>query len=162
MTNIAITYETPDILLREEEIAHLVEVVLGEEGFECDFELGVTFVDDDAIEELNKEYRGIAAPTDVLSFPLDIESREAIPACTDEPVLLGDIVISTPRCIEQASLYQNSQHAEVIVLFIHGLLHLLGYDHIDDADALIMRQREKVMLNKVQLGDALTYEEHLE
>jgi probable rRNA maturation factor len=89
-------------------------------------ELSVVFVNDKRSRELNRTYRGIDSPTDVLSFPLH-DSLRTIPPQVE--VLLGDIVINLPRVKRQARDQGNTFYDELTVLFIHGLLHLIGYDH---------------------------------
>jgi len=90
-------------------------------GVEQDTEVSLMLTDDKGIHVLNREWRGVDRPTDVLSFPQDEES--------DGVLLLGDIVIDTDQCARQAENYFHSYEREFVFLFIHGLLHLLGYDH---------------------------------
>jgi probable rRNA maturation factor len=94
-------------------------------------EVSVSFVSDEEIHELNREYRGVDRPTDVLSFALD--EGEAFPTGDAEQRMLGDIVISVPRAVEQASEYGHSTTREIAFLLVHGFLHLCGYDHEDEA-----------------------------
>ncbi len=103
-------------------------------------QLSLVFCDDEAIKELNNEYRGKDQPTDVLSFPIELENF--IP----EIRMLGDIVISTDTAIKQAKEYNHSVITEIVILLIHGLLHLHGYDHIDEEDNKKMRNKEKEVL----------------
>lgn len=124
-----------------------------------DGEVALSFVDDKAIRELNKEYRGLDKVTDVLSFAL-IEND------TDEPVivfnkedweeapdtdLLGDIVISIPRALEQSKDYGHSLEREIGFLFVHGFLHLIGYDHQDEAAEQIMIAKQEHILSQIGL-----------
>ncbi|MBQ6808262.1 MAG: rRNA maturation RNase YbeY [Firmicutes bacterium] len=96
-------------------------------GQERDSEISLLLTDDAGIQELNRDYRGKDAPTDVLSFAME----EGDMLCQDPslPELLGDIVINTDRCAQQAEAYGQSYERELVFLFIHGLLHLMGYDH---------------------------------
>jgi probable rRNA maturation factor len=93
-------------------------------------EVGVTFTDEAAIHELNREYRGLDRPTDVLSFALEegegpaLENRDEL-----QPELLGDIVVCLPLTVRQAEEYGHSFTQELLFLVVHGLLHLLGHDH---------------------------------
>lgn len=87
-------------------------------------EISVTLVDNAAIHELNREFRGVDRPTDVLSFPQYQPGEAVMPYSS-----LGDIVISLPRMAEQSEEFGHSQQREFCFLFVHGLLHLLGYDH---------------------------------
>lgn len=91
-------------------------------------EVALLLTSDSHIQELNRLYRGLDSPTDVLSFPQEEEPLLA-PADQDLPLLLGDIVISYQRASDQARQYQHSLQRELVFLFCHGLLHLLGYDH---------------------------------
>ncbi len=90
-------------------------------------EISLLLTDDAAIQELNRDYRGKDAPTDVLSFPMNEGEDALLPE--EGNLLLGDIVISLEKAAAQAELYGHSLERETVFLFIHGLLHLLGYDH---------------------------------
>lgn len=105
----------------------------------------VTVVDDAAIHALNRDYRGIDRPTDVLSFPM--EEGEGIAAAPDG--FLGDIIISLPRAAAQAAEYGHSLVRELSFLTIHGTLHLLGYDHIEEDQARQMFARQEDILQKM-------------
>ena len=96
-------------------------------------ELSLLLTDDEGIQALNREHRGQDKPTDVLSFPLWNQQPPALPGNTALP--LGDIVISIKRAAEQARELEHSVLRETVFLFIHGLLHLLGYDHEQGAAA---------------------------
>lgn len=98
-------------------------------------EVSITFVDNLKIKELNKTYREKDEVTDVLSFPIDEE-------------LLGEVIISLPRAVEQAEDYGHSLEREVAFLMVHGLLHILGYDHKNNADKAKMRQAEEEFLEE--------------
>ena len=111
-------------------------------------EVSVTLTDNEYIHKLNKEYRGIDRPTDVLSFALN-ESEE--PEVDDGPDInvLGDLVISVERAREQAADYGHSVRREVAFLTVHGMLHLLGYDHMEEADRLEMEKEQRVVMEKL-------------
>ncbi|MBQ2985175.1 MAG: rRNA maturation RNase YbeY [Clostridia bacterium] len=94
-------------------------------------EITVTLVDDEAIHEINRSYRNVDRPTDVISFPS--EEGECIAAIPDG--FLGDIIISLPRAAAQAEEYGHSFRRELSFLAVHGTLHLLGYDHMTDDEA---------------------------
>lgn len=98
------------------------------EKLEGNMEVAVSFVSDEEIQSLNKQYRGKDRPTDVLSFPV-YTKEELIGLPVDLPITLGDIVISIDRGKEQAKLYNHSLLREFTFLAVHGLLHLVGYDH---------------------------------
>ncbi len=121
-----------------------------------DTELSLLIVDNDTIRELNREYRNKDSATDVLSFPLEEEVEEnGEPAVVGGPSgrMLGDIVISIERAEEQAKEYGHSLDRELSFLLIHGLLHLLGYDHEKTLDAeKIMRSEEKRILTAIGIG----------
>lgn len=108
-------------------------------------ELSVTLVDNQAIQALNRDYRGIDQPTDVLSFSqLEGEELSALPE--GEPVMLGDLVLSLERCAEQAADYGHSFERELGFLVAHGMLHLFGYDHQSPAEeAAMMAQTEEIL-----------------
>ena len=116
-------------------------------------EVSVTFTDNEGIRAINREYRELDKPTDVLSFPLtDFEGGDEPP--TDEPFIsLGDIVISLERAREQAEEFGHSFERECAFLCVHSMLHLLGYDHVgsDDEDAE-MRRRQSEILQDMGLG----------
>lgn len=123
-------------------------------------EVAVSFVDDDEIQQLNKERRNIDAVTDVLSFP-NLEdvfnkkiNKKNFPYDVNPEngkVDIGDVVINLNRAHEQAGSYGHSFTREVAFLMVHGLLHLMGYDHIDQMDANLMRAQEEAVLAKFKL-----------
>lgn len=123
-------------------------------------EVGISFVDDEEIQELNKTERGINEPTDVLSFP-NLENvfnrqinRKNFPDDVNPEngkVELGDVVINLNRAHEQAGSFGHSFTREVAYLMVHGLLHLMGYDHVDKLDSSIMRAQEEEILSKFRL-----------
>lgn len=108
-------------------------------------EVSITFVDDDAITDLNRDHRGLAKPTDVLSFSqLEGEEMGGIPE--GEPIPLGDIVISLERCLTQAADYGHSFERELGFLTAHGMLHLMGYDHqTPEEEAEMMAKTEEIL-----------------
>jgi len=107
----------------------------------ADAELSIVLCDDAFIHPLNRDYRGKDRPTDVLSFP----QREGEESDPDDPVL-GDIVLSVERAQAQADERGHSVETEIRILLVHGILHLLGYDHEDDADAEEMEAEERRVL----------------
>ena len=137
---------------------------LDAEGIDCPCELSVLLADEPRIRDLNREHRSIDAATDVLSFPLsELTAGHFDPAaCEREPdsglVLLGDMVICLPRCAAQAEEYGHEFARELQYLTVHSVLHLLGYDHLDEAEGKrAMRAREKAVMSK--LAAAHTKEE---
>ena len=108
-------------------------------GLKCDAILSVTFVDNKFIHKLNKEYRNVDRPTDVISFAfLDGDEQRDTKLHGDGPVPLGDIYISVEKAKEQAEEYGHPLERELSFLFVHGLLHLLGYDHMTKEDEAVM------------------------
>lgn len=147
-----------------DELIQKLELILQEaaamEGI-TDAEVALTFVDDERIHELNCEYRGIDRPTDVLSFALNESTDEELDILyevEDESELagigdmLGDIIISTERAQLQASDYGHSWEREVGFLFVHGFLHLIGYDHQDEESERIMMDKQEAVLTKIGLS----------
>jgi probable rRNA maturation factor len=124
-----------------------------------DGEVALSFVDDEAIRELNKNYRGLDKVTDVLSFALtENEADEPIIVFNDEDweqapeeQLLGDIIISIPRALEQSKEYGHSLEREIGFLFVHGFLHLIGYDHQDEAAEQTMIAKQERILSQIGL-----------
>lgn len=105
----------------------------------CDPILSVTFVDNEFIHKLNREYRNVDRATDVISFAfLDGEDDRNLPLNSKGPVSLGDIYISIDKAKEQAKEYGHPLRRELSFLFVHGLLHLLGYDHMTKEDEEVM------------------------
>ena len=126
--------------------AELVGEIYGVENSE----VSITLTDDKNIHELNKKFRGIDRPTDVLSFAFR-ESDE--PKILDAEVeTLGDIIISVERAKIQAEEFGHSFLREIIFLEVHGLLHLLGYDHIDENDRIEMETEQKFIMSKLNIG----------
>lgn len=118
-----------------------------------DQEVSILLVDDAAIRELNSLYRGIDAPTDVLSFAMneDTEEGEDFVIMEDDNIL-GDVVISLERAKNQAEEFGHSLEREVGFLAVHGVLHLLGYDHSGEEDTREMRAQEEKILVRVDLN----------
>ena len=121
-------------------IRALVEEILRFEGLPDNTELSLVFCDDDFIQKLNDEYLGKNRPTDVLSFPIDEDEVD------HEVRLLGDVVISTETAVRQALEVRHAVGLEVAFLLIHGILHLMGYDHQKGkSDLHRMRDREQTI-----------------
>lgn len=120
------------------------------EKFNDDASVDVTLMSNRKIREYNRDYRNIDRATDVLSFPLGEGGEYDIDPETGS-CLLGDIVISLERAAEQAEEYGHSYEREVGFLTVHSMLHLLGYDHIEEPDGDIMRAHEKNILEKIGL-----------
>ncbi|WP_085523329.1 rRNA maturation RNase YbeY [Tuberibacillus sp. Marseille-P3662] len=113
-----------------------------------DAELSVTFVDNTTIQGINKRYRDKDQPTDVISFALEEMDETEVPVEGDDmPRILGDIVLSVPKAEEQAKAYGHSFTRELGFLLVHGLLHLLGYDHMTETDEKEMFQLQEDILS---------------
>ena len=113
----------------------LMDVTFKRLDIKCDPIVSVSIVDNRYIHKINKKYRGIDRPTDVISFAfLDSENNYDKILFSPGPVVLGDIYISLDKAKEQAEEYGHSLHRELSFLFVHGLLHLLGYDHMNKED----------------------------
>lgn len=125
--------------------------VLKYEGFDAPAEVSVTFVDNDAIRSLNSTHRSKDTVTDVLSFPLGENGVYDVNPATGAK-LLGDIVISIPRALEQAEEFNHPFTREIGFLTVHSMLHLLGYDHIKTKDAIVMHDKEREILESLDLG----------
>ena len=139
-------------------VRRAVLATLEYENFARDCEVSVTFTDNEGIRELNREYREKDAATDVLSFPmLELIPGEPFSAGPEDldpetgRVYLGDIVISLERAAEQAEEYGYSLERETAFLAIHSLLHLLGYDHMNEEERKVMRSHEEAVLTALSL-----------
>ena len=125
-------------------VRRAIEATLAYEGFDKDTEVSVSFTDNDGIQAINRLYREIDAPTDVLSFPmLDFDDMEN--------TSIGDIVISLERAAEQAEEFGHSFAREVAFLCVHSTLHLLGYDHMNEVDDNDMRERQRQIMKRMGL-----------
>ena len=124
--------------------------VLEFEHFEGPAEISVTFVDNAKIAELNNQYRNKPMPTDVLSFPLGQDGVYDIDQDTGAK-MLGDIVISMEKAMEQAELYGHPLQREVAFLTVHSMLHLLGYDHMTQQDEARMCERQEAVLRDLSI-----------
>jgi probable rRNA maturation factor len=121
-----------------------------------DVEMGLMIASQQRVQELNKTYRGKDKPTDVLAFALlpepDIEQGLSFTAPPDGVKHLGEVIISYPQAVQQAAEHGHSVKREVAILIIHGVLHLLGYDHIKSDEAALMSNREAEILKMVEAG----------
>lgn len=133
------------------EIETLLQFAAGYLKLPADSEMSVTFMDNHAIQEINRDYRNKDMPTDVISFALEEEVEGEVPIILDEdmemPRNLGDIMISTERAAEQAEEYGHSYERELGFLAVHGFLHLNGYDHMEPADEKEMFDLQKEILD---------------
>ena len=138
---------------REDDVRNLLDVeklaafVIESEGKPISTEVSINFVTDDAVHELNREYRGVDRPTDVLSFECDNVEDGFAPYSSDALYELGDIVIAVDVTEKQAPEYGLTFAEEMSLLITHGLLHLCGYDHMEDEQANLMEARERELLS---------------
>ena len=135
----------------EETVEQVATAVLDMEGCPYEIQLNVLLTDNDGIHAYNKEYRKIDRETDVLSFPnLDFDEPEDREADYFDPdtgeLILGDIIISVDRVKEQAESYGHSQKREFAFLVAHSMLHLCGYDHMEEDEAKVMEAKQEQVL----------------
>lgn len=140
----------------------VVEFALDHEDFPYEAEVNLTLTDNESIHEINKMYREIDRPTDVLSFPmlsyevagdffhLEEDYDDNFNPDTGE-IMLGDIVISVDKVKEQAESYGHSEKREYAFLILHSMLHLFGYDHITPEEAEIMEGKQNEILTKMNI-----------
>lgn len=137
-------------------IRRAARAALAAEGVDVPCEISVLLTDDAGIRALNRDYRSVSAPTDVLSFPQnELEpGRFDADACERNPktgaVLLGDMALNLPRCAAQGLEYSHGARREIQYLTVHSVLHLLGYDHVDEGEEKRrMRGREEKIMQSV-------------
>lgn len=140
-----------------------IMTALKEEEVNVACEVSLVFVDNEEIREINNENRGIDRETDVLSFPILDYPKDKVykevykDAKFDETYLdgedlvIGDIVLSLEKALEQSKEYNHSFEREACYLVVHSVLHLLGYDHMEDEEKKRMREREEYILNKLNI-----------
>ena len=127
----------------------LMGITMKKLGIKCDPIVSVSFVDNRYIHRINKKYRHIDRPTDVISFAFLDDGHQYEKVLFHEGmVALGDIYISVEKAIEQANEYGHSVNRELCFLFVHGLLHLLGYDHMNEMDEKVMFSRQEEILKE--------------
>ena len=141
-----------DLTVVPDRWAGLVRRVLAEERVDVPWEAGLSFIAADEMAALNAVHRGKDRPTDVLAFGADDGSA---PRADDEPRLVGDVVICPSVAVSNAAAHGKTVDDELALLVVHGTLHLLGYDHVDDSDAELMEGRERELLALDSAQDAL-------
>ena len=133
-------------------VRRAIKATLEYEGYQNNAEISVTFTDNEKIQRINNEFRGIDKPTDVLSFPLTDYESTGMPFADELDGSLGDIVISLERAKEQAEEFGHSFDREIAFLTVHSMLHLLGYDHVNgEEEELDMRKRQSDVLKNMGL-----------
>jgi probable rRNA maturation factor len=156
-----------DIIKIDEDIIkninRVIQYALEEEEVKVDTQISVVFVDNQSIRDINREQRGIDKATDVLSFPmldyaenkvykeLYVDYKFRSEDLDEGELVLGDIVLSLEKALEQSEEYGHSFMREVCYLTVHSVLHLLGYDHMKDDEKDIMRSREEEILEKFSI-----------
>ena len=155
-----------NITINEEEIEELKKVInhaLLEEKVDVPYEISLLFVNNEEIREINNDTRNIDRETDVLSFPmLEYEENKVFKDIyldyefdatykDGDNLVLGDIVLSLEKALEQSKEYNHSFKRECSYLVVHSVLHLLGYDHMEEEDKKKMRNREEEILNKLDI-----------
>lgn len=153
---IEVNYNNIEELPNEEVlIRKVVQAVLENEMVKHDVDVYVTLTNNEEIHKINKEYRNVDRPTDVLSFPMyereEIENLKGDNLSVQEEIL-GDIIVSIEKVKEQAEEYGHSFERELAYLITHGCLHLLGYDHMIDEEKEIMRKHEELVLEKLGIS----------
>lgn len=146
-------------------IRRAAKATLDAEGVDETCTIDVTLTNDEHIHKINKEFRKVDKATDVLSFPMcELKAGAFDPDdCGWDPdtdsIPLGDMVISLERCDAQGKEFGHGFEHELMYLTVHSVLHLLGYDHVDEAEQKIqMRQREKIIMASLESADVLTEE----
>ena len=155
---ISVSAQVPGVTRGQRELLRqALRRAIREEGLTLPCEVDVLLTDDRGIQEINREQRGVDAPTDVLSFPALNLAPGCLPGREDADagtglIPLGDMVISLERVREQAREYGHSERRELCYLAVHSLLHLLGYDHLDEGpEKARMREREEDIMEKLGL-----------
>jgi len=146
-----------------ETIDRVIDFALKIENMQEDYEVSIIFVDNQSIKKLNNDFRHIDKETDVLSFPMleypegkvykEVYNNVHLDDSfyDDERLVLGDIALSLEKALEQSKEYGHSFEREVTYLTVHSVLHLLGYDHMEESDKVIMRNREEEILRNFNL-----------
>ena len=141
----------------------LAERVLNAEGIRGGTEMSIIFISENDISELNESFLGVMGPTDVLSFPIDAAELDLPPSSggatrgpdrapldpSDVPLLLGDVVICPQVAERQAPTHAGNLDDELALLLVHGILHVLGHDHAESEETLVMRRRELELLEQL-------------
>lgn len=148
----------------EDILNQVIEYALKEEKVNQEYEVSIIFVDNEEIKQLNSEFRNIQRETDVLSFPMleypphNVFKEVYLKHKFDDSyydegkLVLGDIALSLEKALEQSKEFGHSFYREACYLTIHSILHLLGYDHIEDEDKVVMRSREEEILSKFNIN----------
>ena len=161
--NLEVEVDVPFTFDYEALAGEVVAFTIDQEGFPYEAEVNLTLTDNEGIHEINRMYRQIDAPTDVLSFPmLSYEQAGDFSALEEDyednfnpdtgEIMLGDIVISVDRVREQAAAYGHSERREFAFLIVHSMLHLFGYDHMTPEDAAVMEPKQRQILEEMNIS----------
>lgn len=161
--NLEVEVDVPFTFDYEALAGEVVAFTIAHEGFPYEAEVNLTLTDNEGIHEINRMYRQIDAPTDVLSFPmLSYEQAGDFSALEEDyednfnpdtgEIMLGDIVISVDRVREQAAAYGHSERREFAFLIVHSMLHLFGYDHMTPEDAAVMEPKQRQILEEMNIS----------
>lgn len=161
--NLEVEVDVPFTFDYEALAGEVVAFTIYHEGFPYEAEVNLTLTDNEGIHEINRMYRQIDAPTDVLSFPmLSYEQAGDFSALEEDyednfnpdtgEIMLGDIVISVDRVREQAAAYGHSERREFAFLIVHSMLHLFGYDHMTPEDAAVMEPKQRQILEEMNIS----------
>ena len=152
---IEVNYNAISELPNEEKlIKEVVSRVLEEEKVLPEVDVYITLTNNEEIHKINKEYRDVDRPTDVLSLPMyERDEIAGLKNDTDDEIekILGDIIVSIEKVREQAEEYGHSFERELAYLVTHGMLHLLGYDHMIEEEKAVMRKREEEILETLNI-----------
>ena len=142
------------VVVDEGWVRRVTQTVLKAEGMAPPYELSLVFTDPETVKQLNRDYRGVDEPTDVLAFYMlpqkKAEDYFALPP--NGVTRLGEVIISYPQAVEQSKEQGHSPERELALLVIHGILHLLGYDHEEPEKEATMRAKERELLEKCLPG----------
>lgn len=161
--NLEVEVDVPFTFDYEALAGEVVAFTIDHEDFPYEAEVNLTLTDNEGIHEINRMYRQIDAPTDVLSFPmLSYEQAGDFSALEEDyednfnpdtgEIMLGDIVISVDRVREQAAAYGHSERREFAFLIVHSMLHLFGYDHMTPEDAAVMEPKQRQILEEMNIS----------
>jgi len=135
-------------------VRRTAQTVLKAEEVATPYEVSMVFTDSERVKQLNRDYRGVNEPTDVLAFYMIPQkgTDDSFVLPPDGVTRLGEVIISYPQAVEQAKEQGHSTERELALLIIHGILHLLGYDHEEPAEQAKMRERERELLERCSAG----------
>ena len=150
--NLEVEVDVPFTFDYEALAGEVVAFTIDHEGFPYEAEVNLTLTDNEGIHEINRMYRQIDAPTDVLSFPMLSYEQAGDFSALEEEIMLGDIVISVDRVREQAAAYGHSERREFAFLIVHSMLHLFGYDHMTPEDAAVMEPKQRQILEEMNIS----------